>query len=72
MDHTKKHKRLVDILKPLIAESMGKQAGELFHKFYELEDDDEVMRGARGLLYELMGGDMAEKKLKEVMSHHES
>jgi len=59
-------KKLVDKITPLISEAMGAKAGEVFHKFYELEDDDEVMAGAKGLLYELMGSKMAERKLAEV------
>ena len=59
-------KRLVDKITPLISEVMGAKSGEVFHKFYELEDDDEVMSGAKALLYELMGRNMAEQKLKEV------
>lgn len=66
-----KTKRLVEKLTPLISEAMGARAGEVFFKFYELEDDDEVLAGAKGLLYELMGPKMAEQKLKGVMKDNE-
>ena len=63
----KSSKHLIDKLTPLISETMGDTAGEVFYKFYELEDDDEVLTGAQGLLYEMMGHKRAEQKLKEVM-----
>jgi hypothetical protein len=57
---------LVERLTKVITETMGRDTGELFHKFYELEDDDEVMAGAQSLLEDFMGPDMARKKLKQV------
>lgn len=62
----KEPKRLVDKITPLLHETMGEQTAQLFHTFYEKEDDDEVLAGARSLLYELIGRDMTEKKLKEL------
>ena len=51
---SKKSGRLVDELTPIISESMGNRSGEVFYKFYEYEDDEEVMAGAKSLLYELI------------------
>jgi len=62
----KQQKRLVDKITPLISEVMGAKSGEVFYKFYELEEDDDVLSGAKALLYELMGPKMADHKLKEV------
>ena len=64
---SKAPKRLVDKITPLLQEAMGQQTAVLFHTFYEKETDDEVLAGARSLLYELMGRDRTEKKLKELM-----
>ena len=59
-------KRLVDKITPVLREAMGEQTAELFHTFYEKEDDDDVMAGAKSLLYELMGKEMTDKKLDRL------
>jgi hypothetical protein len=64
----KQTKRLVDQITKLLQEVMGEQTAQLFHTFYEKEDEDEVLAGARSLLYELMGRDMTDKKLKELLA----
>ena len=58
--------QLLDEVTAIVSEAMGRQTGELFYKFYELENADEVMLGARSLLEEFMGAEMTEKKLKAV------
>lgn len=68
----KKSQRLVEELEPIISESMGKRSGEVFYKFYEFEDDEEVLGGARSLLYELMGKKMADHRLKKFIKNHET
>jgi len=62
----KEPKHLVDKVTPLLRETMGEQTAQLFHTFYEKEDNVEVLAGVRSLLYELIGRDMTEKKLKEL------
>ncbi|HEY5442862.1 MAG TPA: hypothetical protein VIJ68_04950 [Candidatus Saccharimonadales bacterium] len=57
---------LLDQATVLLVETMGRQTGELFHKFYELEDDDEIMTGARALLIDFIGPKMTDKKLKKL------
>lgn len=60
---------MVDKVAPLISEVMGKRSGEEFHKLYELDDDEDVLAGARTILYELMGKPAAEKRLKEIIKN---
>ncbi|MGZ6004764.1 MAG: hypothetical protein ACXWLH_01290 [Candidatus Saccharimonadales bacterium] len=67
MSASDRPERLVGKLSPLIAEVMGARSGAEFYKFYELEDDDEVLAGAKALLYELMGQATADAKLKEAI-----
>jgi hypothetical protein len=57
---------LLDRATALLSETMGDEAGELFHKFYELEDDDDVILGVRSLLTDFIGPKMTEKKLKTI------
>jgi hypothetical protein len=57
---------LLDRASTLLSETMGDEAGELFHKFYELEDDEDVMTGVRSLLTDFIGPKMTEIKLKEI------
>ena len=64
----KEPQRLVDKITPLLHETMGEQTATLFHTFYEKEDDDEVLTGAKSLLYELMGKERTDKKLKELQA----
>ena len=65
-----KTQRLVDKITPLLHDTMGEQTAELFHTFYEKEDDADVIAGARSLLYEFMGKEMTEKKLKAIGAGH--
>jgi hypothetical protein len=69
---SKEQPRLVDALTPIISESMGRRTGEVFRKFYEYEDDQEVMAGAKSLLYELMGKHMTDQKLKRLAKKYEA
>jgi hypothetical protein len=57
---------LLDQATALLSEIMGDQTGELFHKFYEFDNAEEVMTGARSLLIDFIGPKMAEKKLKTL------
>ncbi|HSW85634.1 MAG TPA: hypothetical protein VLF79_03445 [Candidatus Saccharimonadales bacterium] len=50
----------------LISEIMGQESGELFHKFYELDDNDDIFNGAHELLSVLIGPEMTDKKLKKL------
>lgn len=62
-----KSKPLVEKITPLISDTMGSRVAEVFYKFYEYEDDDEVLAGAKAILYDLVGPKMAERKLKEFL-----
>jgi len=61
-------KRLVDKITPLLRETMGEQTATLFRTFYEKEDDQEVLAGAKSLLYELMGKERTDKKIQELQA----
>jgi hypothetical protein len=58
--------QLLDQVTALLSETMGNQTGALFRKFYEFDDADGIMAGARSLLIEFVGPKMAEKKLKTI------
>ena len=63
---------LLDRLTPLISEVMGARTGEVFHKFYEYDDEDEVLSGAKALLYEMLGSRLAEQRLRDVLDKNET
>lgn len=50
----------------IVAESMGKPAGEDFFKFYEFENDASIILGAKVLLDELLGPEIVDSKLAVV------
>jgi hypothetical protein len=57
---------LLDQATRLISETVTDTTGELFHTFYEFEDDQEVMAGLQTVLMNFIGPKMTEKKLKAI------
>lgn len=63
-----KQEALLSALSKLITDNMGAESGRLFYEFHKYETDtDTIITGAKALLYDFMGANMAEKNLAEVM-----
>ncbi len=58
--------KLLEQMTKLMSDTMGKETGRLYRDFYELEDEEEIINGARGLLHDFIGPKMADKKVNEV------
>ena len=52
-----------------MSETMGHETGRLYHDFYKLEDEEEIILGARSLLHEFMGPELADKRVNEARKH---
>lgn len=64
-----KTEALLHALSKLITDNMGAESGRLFYEFHQYETDDEVIvTGAKALLYDFMGANMADKNLDEVLA----
>jgi hypothetical protein len=50
----------------VIAETMGNETGELFVKFHELDDKEEIFISARALLEDFAGPKITARKLKDL------
>ena len=50
----------------LMSETMGQETGMLYHKFYALEDEEEIINGARSLLHDFIGPEQADKRVEEA------
>ncbi len=57
---------MLDKVTALMSEMMGEQTAESFHKFYEFDDDDEVVHGAQIILTNFVGPKVADKKLHAI------
>lgn len=66
MDH---RELLLDRMTELMSETMGHETGKIYHDFYELEDEEEIITGARSLLHEFMGPEMADRRVNEARKH---
>jgi len=58
--------RLIDQATNLISETVSDTTGELFHRFYEFEDDQDVMDGLRTVLTSFIGPKMTDRELKKI------
>lgn len=58
--------KLLEEMTRLMSDTMGKETGSLYRDFYELEDETEIINGARGLLHDFIGPKLADKKVAEA------
>lgn len=61
----KSEKILKDVSK-LLSDELGKQTGELFYTSYQNKDVTDVIKDARTLLADLVGPEMAMKKIADA------
>ena len=61
-----KSEKILKSVSKLLSDELGKQTGNLFYTSYQNKDVTEVIKDARILLSELVGPEMAMKKISET------
>ena len=61
-----KSEKILKNISKLLSDEFGEQTGELFYTSYQEKDVTDVIKDARTLLAELLGPQMAIKKISEA------
>lgn len=61
-----KSEKILKSVSKVLSDELGEQTGELFYTSYQNKDVTEVMKDARELLAELLGPQMAFKRISDA------
>ena len=64
-----RNEKILKNISNLLTEELGEQTGKLFFTSYQNKDVTEVIKDARTLLAELLGPELAIKKISEAGKH---